>query len=380
MDMSGFMPHGHCILWIPSLLSLHVVTDLIIALSYFSIPAGIIVFVRHKHLQDKLIPFLFVSFIITCGITHLFTVWNWWNTNYWLSGVFKVLCAVASATTAGTIWYIMPRALKLPTPEDLRKLNYKLETLNIELEEKVKERTFSLEHAMSKIEKLSEEKTRFFASIAHELKNHVQVIKMGAEVLQNEDASKEEVSTIANKIDSNSNALLVIVGDLLELGKLESGKVKIVKSEINLKKLLYELESEYTDKASKCNLGFQLKIMDGIPEKIVTDEVRLRQILVNLLNNSVKYTEKGHIELKCCQRKKRLAFTVRDTGSGIPKEDAERIFKLFTRSDKHSQIEGAGLGLALSQEYAKLLNGEITLDDTSKEGSSFTLKIPLGSA
>src|SRR5690606_17569095 len=134
----NFMPHGHCFLWRSDLLSLHVISDALIVVSYFLIPIFIYRYMRAKKIQARLIPLLFVGFIFSCGITHLFTIWNFWHSNYWISGIFKAFCALISATTVYVLAKNYQVVVSLPSPEDLAELNKQLEV-------KIEERTSELQ-------------------------------------------------------------------------------------------------------------------------------------------------------------------------------------------------------------------------------------------
>ena len=157
-----FMPHGHCYFWDPGLVSLHVISDSLITLAYFSIPLTLLHFLRKK----KDVPFNWVflgfgAFILACGTTHLMEIWTIWNASYWLAGIIKAVTAVTSVSTAIALVWVVPQALALRTPEELEKINRKLQdeikvrnlveqevrTLNSELEQRVAERTTELTKA-----------------------------------------------------------------------------------------------------------------------------------------------------------------------------------------------------------------------------------------
>lgn len=157
------MPHGHCYLWTPSILWLHVVSDVVIFLSYSSIPIALIYFVlKKKTLPFNWIFWMFAAFIVLCGTTHIMSVWTTWNPVYRIEGIVKAMTAIISSITAVTLWFLIPKALALPTPLDLQAINNELEHRNEviksekenaeknlhdlkESQEKYKEKTASLE-------------------------------------------------------------------------------------------------------------------------------------------------------------------------------------------------------------------------------------------
>jgi len=171
----GFMPHGHCYFWTKRLIELHVLSDALIALSYFSIPISLAWFVRRRRDIDfRWMFLLFAIFILACGMTHLLEVWNVWHSAYWLSGSVKLITAIASVPTAFLLTRLMPQALSLPSPKQLRSVNQALEeevrirsaaeeqlrALNAELEARVQRRTADLEAANEELRKNLEERKR----------------------------------------------------------------------------------------------------------------------------------------------------------------------------------------------------------------------------
>lgn len=379
MDISHFMPHGHCVSYSPSLLGLHVSSDALIAISYFSIPLGIIYFVRKKRLDHRLIPLLFSAFILSCGVTHLFTIWNWWHSDYWLSGAFKMFCAGISFLTAILIWFLMPDALKVPLADELEQMNRDLKRSNEDLEKIVADRTKSLQAANKKLQEIGERKTSFFSGVAHEIKNHLSAILSSTELLEATEDTSKEGKALTKSIIENTDSLTTIVNDLLDLGQMESGSFKIQMEPMSLDEKLSNIETIFTQKAKEKSLSFSLEKKYEPGLEIVSDKVRVRQILVNLLTNAIKYTEKGSIKLICetgeAGHGKIVRFHVQDSGPGVPDEDVERIFEIFKRSADHARIEGRGIGLSLSREIAGLLGGTLVLSETSPEGSTFTLTI-----
>ncbi|HEY3594728.1 MAG TPA: hypothetical protein VGL13_12670, partial [Polyangiaceae bacterium] len=138
---SGFMPHGHCYLWKPELIWLHVIADGLIALSYVSIPFTLVYFIRKR--RDVPFSWIFVCFgifIVACGLTHVMEIWTLWTPDYWASGAIKLLTAAASVPTAVLMWKLVPRALALPKPEELRRANEDLLQSNALLRKEIQDR------------------------------------------------------------------------------------------------------------------------------------------------------------------------------------------------------------------------------------------------
>lgn len=154
MDNQYFMPHGHCYLWQPDILWTHVLSDGVIGISYFSIPIAIFFYARAaKHTAGLLngVLQMFIAFILLCGTTHFVQIWTVWNPDYRFEGVFKAMTAVASLATAVLIWPLIPKALKIPTPDQLNEANRNLTKLNQELETRVQEATRKSEQRASEL-------------------------------------------------------------------------------------------------------------------------------------------------------------------------------------------------------------------------------------
>src|SRR6476469_345732 len=159
LGSSGFIPHGHCYLWKPSLVGLHLTSDALIALSYYSIPIMLVYFVRKRRdIPFDWIFWMFGLFIVACGTTHIIDIWTLWHPTYWLAGLVKAVTAIASVWTAASLFPLLPQALALPSPAELAAVNLALSNevierqqaearvrnLNIELEQRVDERTAEL--------------------------------------------------------------------------------------------------------------------------------------------------------------------------------------------------------------------------------------------
>lgn len=374
--MSHFMPHGHCILWNPTLLTLHVLSDFIIFLSYFSIPMAIWFYVKKKGLKSYLIPGLFISFILSCGITHIFTIWNWWHADYWLAGTMKAICALISSVTAVCLWILMPKFLRIPTTKDLAEVNFNLKSLNDELEEKVKERTSSLEELNKRLEEKNTQKTNFLASVSHEVRNYLNIINTSSELLTIRKLPEAKVVEMHNLITKSGKELARIIEDILDLSKIESGTYTVEKRSFSLRSLVEDMANLYKLRTKRKNLDFVFTYDESLPVFIMSDEGRVKQILINLLSNAVKYTEKGTIYFETTFSQDEIIFRIKDSGSGIPVEDQGRIFSHFMRSQIHQSVEGVGLGLSLSNQIASFLEGKIQLEYSNEKGTCFSFKIP----
>ncbi|WP_332633552.1 response regulator [Halalkalibacter flavus] len=270
--------------------------------------------------------------------------------------------------------------------EELRTTNEKLEeqyesseSKKTELE-KVRE---ALEEKAQQLELSSQYKSEFLANMSHELRTPLNSLLILAKILsENGDGNltgkqEEYVRTIY----SSGQDLLHLINDILDLAKVESGKLEVVPKEVELQKVQNYVERQFAPIARQKGVSFTVKAEENIPDYLSTDEHRLQQILKNLLSNAFKFTEKGSVSLvikKVNDLQPMLAFSVTDTGIGIAKEKQSTIFEAFKQADGTTsrQYGGTGLGLSISREIAYLLGGHIDILSVEGKGSTFTLYLP----
>jgi signal transduction histidine kinase/HPt (histidine-containing phosphotransfer) domain-containing protein/ActR/RegA family two-component response regulator len=233
-------------------------------------------------------------------------------------------------------------------------------------------------HAAAKA--ANEAKSEFLANMSHEIRTPMNAIIGMADLLLRE-TLPPAVSRKARNIKNAGENLLAIINDILDLSRIESGRLEIVPAEYLLSSVLYDTATIIRVKLTEKPLRFTMKIKGAIPDKLEGDAVRLRQVLINLLSNAVKYTHKGSITLgvsgKVLGETVTLVFTVRDTGIGITPEDMDKLFGKFSQVDTHKNrgIEGTGLGLAISRNLCRLMGGDITVESEYGAGSVFTASV-----
>lgn len=233
--------------------------------------------------------------------------------------------------------------------------------------------------AKEKAEESDRLKTAFLHNISHEIRTPMNSIVGFASLLATEQSLDESSRNYAEMIVNSSKQLLSIISDIVEISNIETGKVKLAFSEININKLVDNITNQYALRASQSKINF-MTIKEEGDHNIRSDETRLTQIITNLLNNAFKFTpEGGLIEFEFKESQGYACFTVRDTGPGIPAEYHSKIFERFFQiiNKGKNKTEGTGLGLAISKAYAELLNGEILLRSEEGKGSEFTLRLPL---
>jgi len=243
-------------------------------------------------------------------------------------------------------------------------------------------RLLALEEALQKSEANSVQKTRFLASMSHELRTPIGAILGYAEILEEDRGSPDERKQAILSIRRNGEHLLDLVNDILDLSKIEAGKLEIELMELTLEKVLKDVLSVMSARAQAKGLRLEEIYLNPVPARIVSDATRIRQVIINLVGNAVKFTERGLVTLAVSHEaledgESRLSFRVQDTGIGIAPEKLDQLFKPFQQvhSGTNHKYGGTGLGLAISKEIARLLGGDITVRSDVGLGSLFTFSI-----
>lgn len=492
-DMAAaFMPHGHCYLWLPDVLWMHVISDAVIALAYFSIPFSILFFAWRR--RDLKFPLLYVGFglfILACGAGHVLDIVTVWNPIYRIQGVQKAFTAVLSVATAVAIWPLMPKLLRIPSngqmrtmdgqlresyekydlllrgsgvglyewsdvddpksvvwsdrlyelygldpktqtpglpvvldhihPEDRQALvediartlkdgagktveyrmmvngHYRwfrsrriakrnaagkplymigsvedihehrrneqfLLDMNHALEEEVGRRTKELEQA-------NEMKNRFLSNMSHEIRTPLGLVLGFAELLSGNPSLDAESREYVGLIVKNGEILSRVVNDLLDLTRVEAGRLKFLHTPVTLRTMFDEVRQTFQEKADGKGLAFKFECAIPAAETAIVDEIRVKQIIYNLLSNSLKFTPDGSISVRCSKEGETYVVDFVDTGIGVAEEDVPRIFEEFMRTEiaDSSRTTGSGLGLRLSKILARAMGGDVELV-SSEEG------------
>ena len=283
------------------------------------------------------------------------------------------------------------------TNEELEEKTEYLEMQKVENEVKSRELQLAkndLEEKAKSLEKVSQYKSEFLANMSHELRTPLNsLLILSKEFVDNPEGNLTKGQTEdANIIYSGGNELLNLINEILDLSKVEAGKLEVLMENTRIEYIAQGLNRQFESVAKKTGLELIFEIADGIPSEIVTDEQRTGQILKNFLSNSMKFTHEGSVSLKIgwadpktrFHRKglvpsETIAFSVIDTGIGIPEEKQKAIFNAFQQEDGSTSRNygGTGLGLTISKELASLMGGEIHLNSVKGKGSNFTLYLPI---
>lgn len=256
------------------------------------------------------------------------------------------------------------------------------EKLREELVNELEKSETALKAAVKRAEAADQAKSDFLANMSHEIRTPLNAVLGMNELISRESTEDNIIGYAANVADAG-NALLSLINDILDFSKIEAGKMELVPANYELSVLVREIHNIMNLRFVNKGLDFIINCNPKMPNKLFGDEVRIRQILINILNNALKYTDNGSVSLSIdCEKNNDnsliLVFTVSDTGIGIKEENLANLFKAFTRIDlQHNRKkEGTGLGLSITHSFVSLMGGSIDVTSKYKEGSTFTVKIP----
>jgi signal transduction histidine kinase/CheY-like chemotaxis protein len=388
LDSSTFSPHGICLLWEPELIWLHVISDAVIAASYFSIPFALAIVVsKRRDFQFGWMAWLFAAFILLCGLTHVFAIYTLWVPIYGLEGLLKAMTAIASVFTAVLLWPLIPKILAIPTERQLREAHVALaeEGRHRQRQEFLLQRFREAEANESKIRQAQKMEAvgQLTGGIAHDFNNILTVITGTIEILADAVADKPSLAAIAKMIDEAAGRGADLTQRLLAFARRQPLQPR----EVDINDLVVD-----TVKLLKPTLGEHIEVeallKDGLPPALV-DPSQLTTALLNLSLNSRDAMPRGGRllietgraildeayakENREVQPGQYVMLAVSDTGAGIAKDIQEKVFEPFFTTKAVGR--GTGLGLSMVYGFVKQTGGHIKI--YSEEGQGTTIKLYL---
>ena len=247
---------------------------------------------------------------------------------------------------------------------------------------RLNEQLVTAERQRKEIYMLNKSQTTFFSNMSHEIRTPINTIIGLNEMILREDVSDEVIEDAVN-IKAAGNLLLNLINDILDMSKFQSGSMQLLIEPYRTGDMLSDIVGMLWVRAKDKKLDFNVDVSPDIPAELVGDEVRIKQVLINVINNAIKYTKEGSVSLNVsCEKHEdktcTMIYTVSDTGIGIKSEDIPYLFSAFKRVDETStkHIEGTGLGLSIVKQLVDLMGGKITVNSIYKKGSTFIIEIP----
>lgn len=374
-----------CMAWDPTLLLIMLASNAGIAVAYFSMAGAMLYFAAKRRQMPHVWMFrLFAAFTVCCGIGHLLRLPTAYVPGLELVVAVDAITALISLTAAALLWPLIPKALKLKSASELEHMNQQLHDMNERLTQANLKLEAANEHlaiARDQALETSNLKSAFVANISHELRTPLNGVLGMNELLLHTNLTPKQ-RELSETVQEQACELLSIVNDILDLSKLEAGKMKVEAVRMNPDRLVNECVSVMMPAAMQKGLELQVEIDPAIPSAVIGDPLRIHQVLLVLLNNAVKFTKKGSItvSVKVLEDTQSLVrFAVCDTGIGMAPDEQRYLFLPFTQVDGSStrRFGGAGVGLSIAKKLVELMGGDIGVDSTKGTGSLFWFSVPL---
>ncbi|MGH9493569.1 MAG: sensor histidine kinase [Candidatus Sulfotelmatobacter sp.] len=378
---SDFMPHGYCYLWNPLVLWLNVISDSLIVISYYCIPLALVYLVRKRSdLPFNWIFWMFGLFIMGCGTTHLMEVWTVWHASYLLAGVIKAITASVSVLTAIMLVPLIPKAIALPSPAHLFRVNQELETqiagrkqIELELRQILAERDQTvreLAERKEQLEKANGEMLSFTYTISHDLRAPLRHIGAFSNMLEEEFQSDlpAEAQRYLQRIRQGAKNMGTLVDDLL--GYTRIGRQPLKLQATSLRATVDDIVARFKPEIQQREVEWRIHSLSSIQ----CDADLIHVVFENLISNALKFTRDRRpavIEIGGMTANGEIVFYVRDNGVGFSMKYVSKIFGVFHRLHRTEEFEGTGIGLAIAHRIIEKHGGRIWTEAEVDRGATF---------
>lgn len=338
--------------------------------------AGVKIFVLQSEtlliqLVNRLIPIMFLIIGIMIFFSFLFS----WSLNRYISTALNSILSGFTSIREGSF-----KRVNFKSNDELGKismeLNKTMEFIEMTLE-KLRKSNELLRKATAEAQEASRMKSEFLANMSHEMRTPMNAILGFTELLLSEETNEEKRKHLVTIYRSGEH-LLELINDVLDLSKIESGKMQIYEEIYSPKNLLRELVETYLPMAYSKGLHLAYSLSDDVPEYVIGDAFRIKQILTNLVSNAIKFTSQGHITVQAKYEDGTIIYIVQDTGIGIPEEKLDKIFEPFTQLDgtMSRKYGGTGLGLAITKKLVDLMDGKLHIESHIGKGTKVIVSLP----
>lgn len=374
---SEYAPHGYCLLWEPSLIWTHVVSDALIALSYLSIPAVLLMFLRSRSdIEFRSVALLFAVFILSCGFTHMMSLWNLWHGDYGIEALAKAVTAIASVPTAMVLWKLLPRALLLPSPSLLTEKN-------VALAAALAERDVALAQVRDEIEQRERAEAALVQSkkieaigqltggIAHDFNNLLQGIKGYVELIEMFPHQGDNVLAWAGNAAQAVERGTKLTGQLLTFSRQQ----RLQAEAICIGAMLSGMdELIHNSVGPRIEVNVQVEDDLGV---VMSDRNQLELAILNLaINARDAMPHGGQLLIVAERRDAEVMISVRDNGTGMSEDVAEHAFEPFYTTKEPGR--GTGLGLSTVYGLAQQAGGSVTIESKPGIGTNVSMFLPRG--
>jgi signal transduction histidine kinase len=369
---------------------------LLIWLAYLAIPAVLVFFVFRRRVPFPVMFWLFGAFIVSCGFTHLMEAVTFWQPLYRLSGLIKVVTALASWTTVAALVPVIPRALALRSPEELerqvKERTTELAASNAALQHEITQRKriqeereqllISEQRARAEAEEANHTKDEFLARLSHELRTPLNAMLSWVHLLRSGKLDEQNTAHALEVVDRNIRAQAHLIADLLDVSGIILGKLRLEPQPVALHGVIEAAIEAIRPAAEARGVHLLLHLEDNVVVR--GDPIRLQQIVWNLLSNAVKFTPRdGQVEVRLEASDRQARIIVHDSGPGIPPAFLPYVFERFRQAESTTTRTHGGLGLGLSivRDLVELHGGAVRVDCPGEgHGTRCTVTLPLADA